>query len=215
MRVVLADDAVLFREALASALTAAGVEVVGQAGDADGLMQLVAADAPDVAVVDVRMPPTRTTEGLDAAAAIRELHPSVGLLILSQDVETRHVMRLLRDTPQGVGYLLKDRVGNLAEFGAAPERVGRGGSAVDPEVVSTLLGRGRGPGPLDELTPRERQVLELMADGRSNAAIADRLVLTEKTVEGNVRIILSKLGLEPAAEDHRRVLAVLTYLRNG
>jgi DNA-binding NarL/FixJ family response regulator len=215
MRVVLADDAVLFREALASALAAAGVEVVGQAGDADGLMQLVAATAPDVAVVDVRMPPTRTTEGLDAAASIRERHPSVGLLILSQDVETRHVMRLLRDTPQGVGYLLKDRVGNLAEFVDALERVGRGGSAVDPEVVSTLLGRGRGPGPLDELTPRERQVLELMAEGRSNAAIAERLVLTEKTVEGNVRIILSKLGLEPAAEDHRRVLAVLTYLRNG
>jgi DNA-binding NarL/FixJ family response regulator len=215
VRVVLADDAVLFREALASALAAAGVEVVGQAGDADGLMQLVAATAPDVAVVDVRMPPTRTTEGLDAAASIRERHPSVGLLILSQDVETRHVMRLLRDTPQGVGYLLKDRVGNLAEFVDALERVGRGGSAVDPEVVSTLLGRGRGPGPLDELTPRERQVLELMAEGRSNAAIAERLVLTEKTVEGNVRIILSKLGLEPAAEDHRRVLAVLTYLRNG
>jgi DNA-binding NarL/FixJ family response regulator len=215
VRVVLADDAVLFREALASALAAAGVEVVGQAGDANGLMQLVAATAPDVAVVDVRMPPTRTTEGLDAAAAIRERHPSVGLLILSQDVETRHVMRLLRDTPQGVGYLLKDRVGNLAEFVDALERVGRGGSAVDPEVVSTLLGRGRGPGPLNELTPRERQVLELMAEGRSNAAIADRLVLTEKTVEGNVRIILSKLGLEPAAEDHRRVLAVLTYLRNG
>jgi DNA-binding NarL/FixJ family response regulator len=215
MRVVLADDAVLFREALASALATAGVEVVGQAGDAAGLLQLVADTTPDAAVVDVRMPPTRTTEGLDAAAAIRERHPSVGLLILSQDVETRHVMRLLRDTPQGVGYLLKDRVGNLAEFVEALERVGRGGSAVDPEVVSTLLGRGRGPGPLNELTPRERQVLELMAEGRSNAAIADRLVLTEKTVEGNVRIILSKLGLEPAAEDHRRVLAVLTYLRNG
>ena len=215
MRVVLADDAVLFREALASALSTAGVEVVGQAGDADRLLQLVAATAPDAAVVDVRMPPTRTTEGLDAAAVIRERHPSVGLLILSQSVETRHVMRLLRDTPQGVGYLLKDRVGNLAEFVGALESVGSGGSVVDPEVVATLLGRGRAPGPLDELTPRERQVLELMAEGRSNAAIADRLVLTEKTVEGNVRIILSKLGLEPAAEDHRRVLAVLTYLRSG
>jgi DNA-binding NarL/FixJ family response regulator len=215
VRVVLADDAVLFREALASALVAAGIEVVGQAGDADGLLRLVATIEPDAAVVDVRMPPTRTTEGLDAAARIRDAHPSVGLLILSQNVETRHVMRLLRDTPQGVGYLLKDRVGNLAEFVEALERVGSGGSVVDPEVVSTLLGRGRAPGPLDELTPRERQVLELMAEGRSNGAIADRLGLTEKTVEGNVRIILSKLGLEPAIEDHRRVLAVLTYLRSG
>ena len=215
MRVVLADDAVLFREALASALTAAGIDVVGQAGDAAGLLALVASTEPDAAVVDVRMPPTRTTEGLDAAARIRESHPTVGLLILSQNVETRHVLRLLRDTPQGVGYLLKDRVGNLAEFIDALERVGGGGSVVDPEVVATLLGRGRARGPLDELTPRERQVLELMAEGRSNAAIADRLVLTEKTVEGNVRIILSKLGLEPAAEDHRRVLAVLTFLRSG
>ena len=128
-------------------------------------------------------------------------------------METRHVLRLLRDTPRGVGYLLKDRVGNLAEFVDAIERVGRGGSVVDPEVVSTLLGRGRAPGPLDDLTPRERQVLELMAEGRSNAAIGDRLGLTERTVEGNVRIVFSKLQLEPSAEDHRRVLAVLTYLR--
>lgn len=215
MRVVLADDAVLFREALASALTTAELEVVGQAGDADRLLELVGTTEPDAAVIDVRMPPTRTTEGLEAAARIRDAHPSVGLLILSQNVETRHVLRLLRDTPQGVGYLLKDRVGNLAEFVEALERVGSGGSVVDPEVVSTLLGRGRAPGRLDELTPRERQVLELMAEGRSNAAIGDRLGLTEKTVEGNVRIILSKLGLEPAAEDHRRILAVLTYLRSG
>ena len=215
MRVVLADDAVLFREALASALSAAGFEVVGQAGEAGGLMRLVRALEPDVAVVDVRMPPTRTTEGLEAAERIRAEHPTVGLLILSQDVETRHVLRLLRDSPRGVGYLLKDRVGNLAEFVDAVRRVAGGGSVVDPEVVSTLLGRGRQPGPLDGLTPRERQVLELMAEGRSNAAIGDRLGLTEKTVEGNVRTILSKLGLEPAAEDHRRVLAVLTYLRGS
>ena len=215
MRVVLADDAVLFREALASALSAAGFEVVGQAGEAGGLMRLVRALEPDVAVVDVRMPPTRTTEGLEAAERIRAEHPTVGLLILSQDVETRHVLRLLRDSPRGVGYLLKDRVGNLADFVDAVRRVAGGGSVVDPEVVSTLLGRGRQPGPLDGLTPRERQVLELMAEGRSNAAIGDRLGLTEKTVEGNVRTILSKLDLEPAAEDHRRVLAVLTYLRGG
>jgi len=215
VRVVLADDAVLFREALASALTAAGIDVVGQTGDAGGLLELVTTTKPDAAVIDVRMPPTRTTEGLEAAARIRDAQPEVGLLILSQNVETRHILRLLRDTPQGVGYLLKDRVGNLAEFVDALARVGAGGSVVDPEVVSTLLGRGRAPGPLDELTPREREVLELMAEGRSNAAIGDRLGLAEKTVESNVRIILSKLGLEPAAEDHRRVLAVLTFLRNG
>lgn len=215
MRIVLADDAVLFREALASALTTAGLDVVGQAGDAAGLLGLVRTQVPDVAVIDVRMPPTRTMEGLEAATRIREEHPTVGLLILSQDVETRHVLRLLRDSPQGVGYLLKDRVGNLAEFVDAIERIGRGGSVVDPDVVATLLGRGRPPGPLDDLTPRERQVLELMAEGRSNLAIAAALGLTEKTVEGNVRLVLSKLGLEPAAEDHRRVLAVLTFLRSG
>ena len=215
MRLVLADDAALFREALAAALGSVGFEVMGQAGDGDALLALVDDAVPDVAVVDVRMPPTRTTEGLDAAIRIRESHPGVGLLILSQDVETRHVMRLLRDTPEGVGYLLKDRVGNLAEFAEAVRRVGRGGSVVDPEVVATLLGRGRARGPLDELTPRERDVLALMAEGRSNAAIAERLTLTEKTVEGHVRTILSKLGLEPAASDHRRVLAVLTWLRTA
>jgi serine/threonine-protein kinase len=215
MRIVLADDAVLFREALAGALAGAGLDIVGQAADAAALLELVDAAVPDVAIVDVRMPPTRTTEGLEAAVRIRETHPSVGLLILSQDVETRHVIRLLRDTPRGVGYLLKDRVGNLAEFLDAVQRIGTGGSVVDPEVVATLLGRGRSPGPLDELTPRERDVLGLMAEGRSNLAIGDHLGLTEKTVEGHVRIILSKLGLEPAAEDHRRVLAVITYLRSS
>ncbi len=215
MRVVLADDAALFREALASALASEGVAVIGQASDAGGLIELVRTLTPDVIVVDVRMPPTWTTEGLVAAATIRADYPSVGLLILSQDVETRHVLRLLRDSGGGVGYLLKDRVGNLAEFVDAIGRIGRGGSVVDPEVVSTLLGRGRAPGPLDELTPREHEVLELMAEGRSNVAIADRLGLTERTVESNVRVVLSKLGLEPAAEDHRRVLAVLTYLRRG
>jgi DNA-binding NarL/FixJ family response regulator len=159
------------------------------------------------------MPPTRTTEGLDAAALIREAAPDVGLLILSQDVQTQHVVRLLRDSPEGIGYLLKDRVTNLAEFLDAIERIAAGGSVVDPEVVSTLLGRARPRGALDELTPREREVLELMAEGRSNQAIAERLGLAERTVEANVRVILSKLGLEPDAAHHRRVLAVLAYLR--
>ncbi len=215
MRVVLADDSVLFREALAEALRGAGVEVVGQAGDVDGLLHLVGEAAPDLAIVDVRMPPTGTTEGLDAALRIRQEHPAIAVLILSNVVETRHVLRLLRDTPNGIGYLLKDRVGNLAELVEAIRRVAAGGSVVDPEVVATLLGRLRRHGPLDELTPRERSVLELMAEGRSNAAVAERLALTEKTVEGHVRVILSKLMLEPDAGDHRRVLAVLTYLREA
>ena len=215
MRVVLADDAVFFRETLATALGSAGFEVIGQAGAVAGLMQLVDERDPEVAIIDIRMPPSNTTEGLEAAEQIRAEHPRIGLLILSNAVETRHALRLLRDSPQGIGYLLKDRVSDLADFVAAVRRVGSGGSVVDPEVVAALLGRSRGRGPLDELTPRERSVLELMAEGRSNAAIADRLGLTEKTVEGNVRIILSKLGLEPAIEDHRRVLAVLTFLREG
>jgi len=215
MRVVLADDAGLFREALATALTSAGIEVVGQAGDVDGLIELVRSHAPDLAIVDVRMPPTGTTEGLEAAARIRSETPSVAVLILSHVVETRHVMQLLRDAPEGIGYLLKDRVSNLAEFLDAVRRVGAGGSVVDPEVVARLLGRARPHGPLDELTPRERDVLALVAEGRSNLAIGEHLGLTEKTIEGHVRIILSKLGLEPSPDAHRRVLAVLTYLREG
>lgn len=215
MRVVLADDSVLFREALADALAGAGLEVLGQAGDVEGLLELVRAEPPDLAIVDVRMPPTGTTEGLEAALRIRLDVPSVAVLILSNVIETRHVLRLLRDTPEGIGYVLKDRVGNLAEFLDAARRVAAGGSVVDPEVVATLLGRPRKHGPLEELTPRERSVLELMAEGRSNAAIADRLSLTEKTIEGHVRIILSKLALEPDSADHRRVLAVLTYLRES
>ena len=215
MRVILADDAVLFREALAAALATAGFEIVGQSGDAEGLVGLAASAAPDIVIVDVRMPPTRTTEGLDAAIQIRESHPDVGVLILSQDVETRHVLRLLRDAPRGVGYLLKDRVGNLAEFLEAVRRVGGGGSVVDPEVVATLLGRGRAPGALDELTPRERDVLGLMAEGRSNAGIARELVVTDGAVEKHISNIFGKLGLPPGEDDHRRVLAVLAYLRGG
>ncbi len=213
MRVVLADDATFFRETLAAALRAESFEVVGQAGDVAGLLRLVEDTRPDLAIVDIRMPPTHTTEGLEAAERIRADHPDVGLLILSNAIETRHVLQLLRDAPEGIGYLLKDRVTDLADFLAAVRRVGAGGSVVDPEVVAVLLGRARRPGPLDELTERERSVLSLMAEGRSNLAIAERLGLTEKTVEGNVRVILSKLGLEPAVEDHRRVLAVLTFLR--
>jgi serine/threonine-protein kinase len=180
-----------------------------------GLVELVSETRPDVVVLDVRMPPTRTTEGLDVALHIRDAAPGVGLLILSQDVQTQHVIRLLRDSPEGVGYLLKDRVANLAAFVDAVERVGAGGFVVDPEVVSTLFGRRRPAGPLDELTPRERDVLQEMAEGHSNRAIGERLGLTERTVEANIRVILSKLGLEPDAGQHRRVLAVLTYLRDA
>jgi DNA-binding NarL/FixJ family response regulator len=213
VRVVLADDAALFREALASALRGAGHDVVGEAGDAAGLVELVRAAGPEVVILDVRMPPTRTTEGLDAAVEIRRAFPGIGILILSQDVQTQHVIRLLRDSPEGIGYLLKDRVSRLADFFEALERVRGGGFVVDPEVVATLFGRRRPPGPLDELTARERDVLREMAEGRSNLAIAERLGLTERTVEANVRVILSKLDLEPDSGQHRRVLAVLAWLR--
>ena len=212
-RVVLADDAVLLREALAAALAAAGFEVVGQAGDVPELLRLVELERPDVAVLDVRMPPSHSTEGLEAARLIRAAHPGIGILVLSQYVETRYAVDLLREDPSGVGYLLKDRVTRVADLADAVRRVAAGGSVIDPEVVGRLLGRQRRHSALDELTPREREILGLMAEGRSNQAIADRLVLELKTVEGHVRAIFSKLGLEPAPEDHRRVLAVLAYLR--
>jgi DNA-binding NarL/FixJ family response regulator len=213
IRIVLADDTVLLREALAASLTTAGFEVVGQAVDAEGLIALVETEQPDLAVLDVRMPPTFTTEGLQAAQEIRRRHPGIAILVLSQYVETRYAVDLLRADPQGIGYLLKDRVTRLDDLSEAIRRVAAGGSVIDPEVVSRLLGRPRQHSPIDELTPREREILALMAEGRSNQAIADRLVLELKTVEGHVRQILSKLGLEPAASDHRRVLAVLAYLR--
>jgi DNA-binding NarL/FixJ family response regulator len=213
-RIVLADDAVLLREALSAALAVAGFEVVGQAGDVPELMRLVAQERPDVAVLDVRMPPTHTTEGLEAARQIRAAYPRVAILVLSQYVETRYAVDLLRQDPSGVGYLLKDRVTRVADLADAVRRVAAGGSVIDPEVVARLLGRQRGHSALDELTPREREILGLMAEGRSNQAIADRIVVELKTVEGHVRAIFSKLGLEPAAEDHRRVLAVLAYLRS-
>jgi len=213
IRVVLADDAVLLREALATSLSASGFDVVGQAGDVQGLLALIEGERPDVAIVDVRMPPSHTTEGLEAARRIRAEHPRIAILVLSQYVETRYAVELIRDDPTGVGYLLKERVTRLSELADAVRRVAAGGSVIDPEVVARLLGRQRRHSPLDELTPREREILGLMAEGRSNLAIAERLTLELKTIEGHVRTIFSKLGLEPASEDHRRVLAVLAYLR--
>ena len=215
LRVVLADDAVLLREALAAALAAAGFEVAGQAGDAEGLERLVDTQAPDVAIVDVRMPPTHTTEGLEAARRLRTTHPGLAILVLSQYVETRHAVDLLRADPSGIGYLLKDRIVRVDDIADAVRRVAAGGSVIDPEVVGRLLGRPREHSPLDELTPREREILALMAEGRSNAGIARMLVLDPKTVEGHVSQIFGKLGLERESDDNRRVLAVVEYLRSG
>ena len=214
MRVALADDAVLLREGLARLLAEAGFDVVGQAGDAPGLLRIVETERPDVAVVDIRMPPTHTNEGLVAALEIRARHREVGVLVLSQYVETSHAMKLLGDGAGGVGYLLKDRVSELGEFPEAVRRVGAGGSVIDPEVVSTLLGRRRVSDPLDALSDREREVLALMAEGSSNQGISQRLFLSPKTVETHVGAIFTKLGLLPAADEHRRVLAVLAHLRS-
>ena len=215
MRVVIADDSVLLREGVVRLLEEAGFEVVGQAGDAEDLIRKVAAHKPDVAVVDVRMPPTNTDDGLRAAQKIREEHPETGVLVLSQYVEEAYAMELLSESAEGVGYLLKDRVADLDRFTDSVRRVGQGGSALDPEVVAALLGRRRKEDPLADLTPREREVLGLMAEGRSNHAIAEQLVVTERAVEKHVTSIFGKLRLQPAAEDHRRVLAVLTYMRGA
>jgi DNA-binding NarL/FixJ family response regulator len=214
VRVVLADDTVLLREGVARILDEAGFEVVGQAGNADDLMLKVRSYSPDVAIVDIRMPPTHTDEGLRAAQEIREKHPSVGVLVLSQYVEAAYAMELLAESAEGVGYLLKDRVSDVNEFADAVRRVGEGGSALDPTIVSQLVGRRRRDDPIDQLTPREREVLGLMAEGRSNSGIAEQLVVTERAVEKHVTSIFSKLRLPAAAEDHRRVLAVLAYLRS-
>jgi DNA-binding NarL/FixJ family response regulator len=213
MRVVVADDSVLLREGIVRLLQEDGFDVVAQAGDAEDLMRKVGAHRPDVAIVDVRMPPTHTDEGLRAAAEIRERYPETAVLVLSQIIETGSALELLTASAEGIGYLLKDRVADIDRFTEAVRRVAEGGSALDPEVVSTLLGRRRRDDPLADLTSREREVLGLMAEGRSNAAIAEGLVITERAVEKHVTSIFSKLGLSPAAEDHRRVLAVLAYLR--
>jgi DNA-binding NarL/FixJ family response regulator len=212
-RVVLADDAALLRDALSAGFRAAGFDVVGEAADVAGLLRAVDATSPDVVVVDVRMPPTHSTEGLEAAHEIRRRHPGIAILVLSQYVETRYAVELIREDARGLGYLLKDRVARLDDLVDAVRRVAAGGSVIDPEVVARLLGRPRRHSPLDELTPREREILALMAEGRSNQGIADRLVLELKTIEGHVGQIFAKLGLEPSADDHRRVLAVLTAVR--
>ncbi|WP_026414824.1 response regulator transcription factor [Actinomadura oligospora] len=211
MRVVIAEDAVILRDGLVQLLRLRGHEVAAAVGDADALVAAVAEHEPDVAVVDVRMPPTHTDEGLRAALALRRDHPSVGILLFSQYIETRYAAELLAGSPAGVGYLLKERVSDLAEFETALRRVASGGTALDPEVVAQLLGGGGGAR-LPSLTPREREVLGLMAEGRSNAAIAGALVVSERAVEKHVANIFAKLGLPPAPGDHRRVLAVLRYL---
>src|SRR5688500_8453472 len=214
LRVVVADDSVLLREGLCRLLEESGFEVVGQAGDAEDLMRKVGAHKPDVAVVDVRMPPTHTDEGLRAARRIRVEHPHTAVLVLSQYVEEAYALDLLSETTERTGYLLKDRVADVDSFTDAVRRVALGGSALDPEVVALLLGRRRRQDPLAVLTPREREVLGLMAEGRSNAAMADALVVSERAVEKHVTAIFSKLNLPPAPEDHRRVLAVLAFLRS-
>jgi DNA-binding NarL/FixJ family response regulator len=213
VRVVLAEDSVLLREGVARLLEDQGFEVVAQTGSADDLMLKVRSYSPNVVIVDIRMPPTHTDEGLRAAQEIRETYPEVGVLVLSQYVESAYAMELLAESAEGVGYLLKDRVSDVGEFAAAVRRVGEGGSALDPAIVSQLVGRRRRDDPIDTLTPREREVLEHMAQGRSNSGIAAELVVTERAVEKHVTSIFGKLRLPRADEDHRRVLAVLTFLR--
>jgi DNA-binding NarL/FixJ family response regulator len=213
MRVVVADDSVLMREGIVRLLEEAGFEVVAQAGDAEDLMRKVRAHKPDVAVIDIRMPPTNTDDGLRAALELRAELPDTGVLVLSQYVEEGYAVDLLSEGGEGVGYLLKDRVGDVRLFTDAVVRVAEGGSALDPEVVSHMLKRKRSEDPLDELTPREREVLGLMAEGRSNKAVAEQLVVTERAVEKHVTSIFGKLRLSAAPQDHRRVLAVLAYLR--
>jgi DNA-binding NarL/FixJ family response regulator len=212
VRVVIGEDSVLLREGVAALLEEAGFDVVGRAGDGEDLLRKVRAHKPDVALIDIRMPPTHTDEGLVAARAIRRELPGIGVLVLSQYVEEAYAMDLLADSAEGVGYLLKDRVADVDRFLDAVRRVAEGGSALDPEVVSQMLGRRRRDDPLEELTPREREALGLMAEGRSNAAIAEEMVVSERAVEKHVTSIFGKLGLPSSGEAHRRVLAVLKYL---
>jgi DNA-binding NarL/FixJ family response regulator len=213
IRVAIADDSVLLREGIARLLEETGFEVAAQSGTAEDLLLKVRSLRPDIAIVDIRMPPTQTDEGLRAAQEIRERYPQTSVLVLSQYVESGYALDLLAGSAEGVGYLLKDRVADVREFAAAVQRVANGGTALDPAVVARLVGSRRGRGPLDDLSAREREVLELMAEGRSNAGIAGRLVITERAVEKHVTSIFQKLQLPAATDDHRRVLAVLTYLR--
>jgi len=213
VRVVVAEDSVLLREGVAHLLEDAGHEVVGQAGNAEELILKVRSYRPDVAVVDIRMPPTQTDEGLRAAKQIRHELPQTGVLVLSAYLESEYALELLSDSAEGVGYLLKDRVSDVEQFLSAVRRVGEGGSALDPEIVSRLVGRRRRQDPIAELTPREREVLSLMAEGLSNAAVAAKLVVTERAVEKHVTGIFAKLRLPASRDQHRRVLAVLAFLR--
>jgi DNA-binding NarL/FixJ family response regulator len=214
VRVVIAEDSALLREGLARILTEGGFEVLAQTTNAEELQDAVRRLKPDVAVVDVRMPPTQTDEGAQAALEIREAHPEVGILLLSQIVEAAHALALFSEHPEGFGYLLKDRVLEIDDFLEAVGRVGRGGTAIDPQVIGQLLGRAREDDPLSELTAREREVLGLMAEGLSNKGICGRLFLSPKTVETHVNSIFLKLRLMPAPDDHRRVLAVLAFLKS-
>ncbi len=213
MRVVVADDAVILREGLARLLTEAGFEIAGLAADAEELVSLVERERPDVAIVDIRMPPTHTDEGLRAAKEIRARAPATGILVLSQHVRASYALELLSEGSEGIGYLLKERVSDLRELASSVERVAQGDSVLDPLVVEQLVGRPRrGDDPLEHLTAREREVLSLMAEGRSNRAIAARLFITEHTVEKHVKSIFATLRLPPSPDDHRRVLAVVTHL---
>jgi DNA-binding NarL/FixJ family response regulator len=215
MRVVIADDSTLLREGLVRLLEEAGFDVAGQASDARGLLELVRVNQPNVAIVDIRMPPTHTDEGLRAAEDIRAHHSGIGVLILSEYLEAHYAVRLIQAASGGMGYLLKDRVSDLSSFVDAVRRVANGEFVIDPDIVTQLVARRRSPSPLDELTPREIEVLRLMAEGRSNRSICQKLFLSPNTVESHVRNILSKMGLEESSNENRRVLAVITYLRKG
>jgi DNA-binding NarL/FixJ family response regulator len=214
LRVVIAEDDVLMREGMARLLVEGGCDVVAQAGDADDLLRKALAHRPDVAVVDVQMPPRREDDGLVAALELRRRLPGIGVLVLSQFYEESYALDLIGDSAEGVGYLLKERVGDVAAFVDAVQRVAAGGSALDPQVVGRMLGRRRAAGPLDELTPRERDVLSAMAEGKSNLGIAKSLFVSEAAVEKHVTGIFQKLGIGPSTTEHRRVLAVLTYMRD-